>query len=294
MCGSDCGGHHCRFRVAGLNAVAALVAAGVSAADGAALPALTPAIRNLSGTGRAGTSFRVDGIEPGTFSLWPAAWITGSAVGLLLLGAGIVQRRRFAARSVGLGDPLVRITANSPATKGWIELRRSLDDLMPIAGHLRPKILFPELRGSMAEARKRVVIAHELAHETFDYLLQSVAQIACAIYWFNPLFWMACRHLGNEKVVRMRRRRCQSWRRSSGICIASVGDRPRSTRSNRGWAPCWQWRGAAALKTICGSTQVEDKSKRARHAEECLCGSSPCVLFPRSPRCAFRCRTVCR
>ena len=208
----------------------------------AALPALTPAIRNLSGTGRAGTSFRVDGVEPGIVSrLWPAAWITGSAVGLLLLGAGIVQRRRFAARSVGLGDPaIVRITAELAGhERRRIDLRRSLNDLMPMTwGILRPKILFPSCVDQWSEARKRVVIAHELAHvKRFDYLFQSVAQIACAIYWFNPLFWMACRHLQRE---------------SESACddvVVNHGVDPReyashlleiareATRSNRGWAP---------------------------------------------------------
>jgi TonB family protein len=170
-----------------------------------ALPSLPPTIRNLSAPGSAGTRFQVDGIESAVVSrLLPAAWVAGAAVGLLILGAGFLQQRRLASRSISLSNPTVEsIAAELARQDGWrrrIRLTRSLDDVMPMTwGILRPQILLPSCVDQWSDARKRVVIAHELAHvKRFDYLFQSIAQIACAVYWFNPLFWMACRRLQRE------------------------------------------------------------------------------------------------
>jgi TonB family protein len=45
----------------------------------------------------------------------------------------------------------------------------------------------------------RVVLGHELAHvKRNDWLVQIIAESARAIYWFNPLFWIACRELRRE------------------------------------------------------------------------------------------------
>jgi TonB family protein len=43
------------------------------------------------------------------------------------------------------------------------------------------------------------VLTHELAHITrFDWPVQMLAEIARAVYWFNPLFWFLCRRLRAE------------------------------------------------------------------------------------------------
>jgi TonB family protein len=45
----------------------------------------------------------------------------------------------------------------------------------------------------------RVVLGHELAHvKRNDWLVQVIAEIARAIYWFNPLFWIVCTQLRRE------------------------------------------------------------------------------------------------
>src|SRR4030095_13488615 len=47
--------------------------------------------------------------------------------------------------------------------------------------------------------RIRVVLIHELAHiKRHDWLIQIVAELARAVYWFNPLFWFMCSRLRRE------------------------------------------------------------------------------------------------
>ena len=66
-------------------------------------------------------------------------------------------------------------------------------------GALRPRIILPRESESWSDKRMRVVLAHELAHvKRNDWLMQIIAETARAIYWFNPLFWIACTHLRQE------------------------------------------------------------------------------------------------
>src|SRR5262249_47808385 len=47
--------------------------------------------------------------------------------------------------------------------------------------------------------RIRVVLTHEFAHiKRWDWPVQLVAELARAVYWFNPLFWLICRQLRSE------------------------------------------------------------------------------------------------
>ncbi len=76
-----------------------------------------------------------------------------------------------------------------------------------ILGMMRPRIYLPF---SMNETDMRSVIAHEKAHiKRFDHLVKPLAYLILAVYWFNPLLWVAyillCRDIElacDEKVVR--------------------------------------------------------------------------------------------
>jgi beta-lactamase regulating signal transducer with metallopeptidase domain len=71
---------------------------------------------------------------------------------------------------------------------------------MPMTwGIRRPRVLLPAAALDWPADRVRAVLAHELAHiARADWLVHLVAQLACAVYWFHPLFWTAERALGRE------------------------------------------------------------------------------------------------
>jgi len=62
-----------------------------------------------------------------------------------------------------------------------------------------PKILLPLTADTWPADRIRVVLAHELAHVIrHDWLTQISAELLRALYWFNPLVWLASRRLREE------------------------------------------------------------------------------------------------
>jgi len=71
---------------------------------------------------------------------------------------------------------------------------------MPMTwGVRRPRIMLPASALDWPTERLRAVLAHELGHVArADWLVHLVAQLACAVYWFHPLFWSAERSLGRE------------------------------------------------------------------------------------------------
>lgn len=68
---------------------------------------------------------------------------------------------------------------------------------VPLAwGARRPTVLLPAAAEAWDGAQRRDVLVHELAHVArHDWLSQLLARVACALYWFHPLAWIAARRL---------------------------------------------------------------------------------------------------
>jgi TonB family protein len=125
---------------------------------------------------------------------WSMLWYAGAALVTLRLLVALIRLRKLVAgaRPAPWADDL--------AGKG-ARIRESAGVDLPITfGLLRPTILFPHDAADWPLERLRLVMAHELAHvRRFDCLTQLLAEAACAIYWFNPLAWLAASQFRRER-----------------------------------------------------------------------------------------------
>lgn len=68
------------------------------------------------------------------------------------------------------------------------------------SGIFRHTIFLPSSAMEWAEERRRVVLAHEMAHiKRHDGVAQISIQLFTALYWFNPLVWYAARQARLER-----------------------------------------------------------------------------------------------
>jgi carboxyl-terminal processing protease len=82
-----------------------------------------------------------------------------------------------------------------------VELLMSSDHQLPMAwGLRRPVVLLPTDAAEWPLDRVQAVLLHELAHvQRHDFLTQLLAQFARALYWYNPLAWLAVYRLRREQ-----------------------------------------------------------------------------------------------
>ncbi len=139
---------------------------------------------------------------------WPSyllgVWIVGVIAILGATGVGQLRLRSLRAASVPADEEweaLLRDLRDSLRVRRPVELLQSSEDLMPMTwGWWHPVILLPDEAEGWALERRRVVLLHELAHiKRWDCLTQFIARVACAVYWFNPLAWVAVRRMEVER-----------------------------------------------------------------------------------------------
>jgi hypothetical protein len=75
------------------------------------------------------------------------------------------------------------------------------DQAMPMTwGIMRSWLLLPSSARSWPRSKLLLVLRHELAHvRRRDSMWQLIAEIGCALYWFNPLFWYAAHRMRIER-----------------------------------------------------------------------------------------------
>ena len=138
-----------------------------------------------------------------TFSL--NCWAAGAALGLIWLAAGQLRLRQLTRYSTPIDTPewqsLLRNTCQTLRLRRPVTLLQGDENAMPVTwGWRRPMILLPKEATDWPEQRRRVVLLHELAHvKRWDCLTQMAARVVCALFWLNPLVWLAGRRMCVER-----------------------------------------------------------------------------------------------
>lgn len=131
------------------------------------------------------------------------AYLAGVVAALLMLLAGLLRLRRMAAGARPVTNAAWQREAAAIAADYRlgrpIRLVQGPGARMPLTwGVVRPLVLLPEAV-DWPEERIRAVLLHELAHiRRNDWLVQLLAGVLRAVYWFNPLVWLACARLRLE------------------------------------------------------------------------------------------------
>jgi beta-lactamase regulating signal transducer with metallopeptidase domain/HEAT repeat protein len=135
---------------------------------------------------------------------WAAMiWAAGCVVCLLplLLGRLSLWRIRRGAQPAGAAwGTMIEQAARQVSLKRHATVLVTARRTMPLVwGLVRPHLLLPAEAATWPAQRQRVVLLHELAHvRRNDCAAKLVARVACALYWFNPMAWMALRWMETE------------------------------------------------------------------------------------------------
>lgn len=144
-------------------------------------------------------------IAPDWTALVFPIWLSGAAAVLLLVVVGLVRIAWLDRVTQPVQDDAWLILAEDLARElglsRYVRLLRANAPAMPMTwGIRRPAILLPAEADAWPAERRRDVLLHELAHvKRHDFLVQLVARVACAVYWFHPLVWLAATRLREER-----------------------------------------------------------------------------------------------
>jgi carboxyl-terminal processing protease len=132
-------------------------------------------------------------------------WAGGALLSGLPVLLGMLSLRRVARASTPVTDPamlqLARQLAARVGLNRPVRLVLSPRREIPMTwGILRPVVLLPVDATNWSEERLTTALVHELAHvQRWDCLTQLIARAACAVYWFNPLAWLALARVRREQ-----------------------------------------------------------------------------------------------
>jgi len=132
-------------------------------------------------------------------------WALGAAAVFVRLAMGTMIVARLARRGARIDDggwlSLAQRLANTLRIQRPLILLRGDRLGVPVTwGVVYPIVLLPEDADAWTEERRRYVLVHEMAHvKRLDALTQLLGQLALALFWFNPLVWIANRRLQLER-----------------------------------------------------------------------------------------------
>ncbi|HYX82665.1 MAG TPA: M56 family metallopeptidase, partial [Gemmatimonadales bacterium] len=132
-------------------------------------------------------------------------WLGGVAIVLMMLAVAMARIAWLDRSNTLVADEawllLIEELSLELGLTRHVRLLQAEGPAMPMTwGIRRPAILLPADADTWSPERRRDVLLHELAHvKRHDFLTQFIARIACAVYWFHPLVWLAALRLRDER-----------------------------------------------------------------------------------------------
>jgi beta-lactamase regulating signal transducer with metallopeptidase domain len=131
-------------------------------------------------------------------------WLSGVGVAALWLCAGHLALRSVVRTAVPVQwQPLIDEARRAMGVAREVRVLMTARVSAPLtAGVLRPVIVMPADAEDWPEERRRAAVLHEMAHVArHDALVQWIANIALALYWFHPVVWIARTRLRNASEL---------------------------------------------------------------------------------------------
>ncbi|UCH84397.1 MAG: DUF4440 domain-containing protein [Candidatus Latescibacterota bacterium] len=132
-------------------------------------------------------------------------WLSGMFVTLILMSSGLMRLGWLVRRATAIDDPEwmrdAKMLAERVGFHGPVWLLRSDRLVTPMSwGFWHGVILLPNNYGEWNRDQRRDVLVHEIAHlKRHDCFTQGIANVACVIFWYNPLVWYAAGRMRAER-----------------------------------------------------------------------------------------------
>jgi beta-lactamase regulating signal transducer with metallopeptidase domain/archaellum component FlaC len=149
-----------------------------------------------------GISHRIDWT-----TVFLTAWAIGAALMLARLGIGLWRMTRAVRRAQPFKDrywlAMLGAARDQTGCRRRVRLVTSSEVEIPATvGFFRPVVVLPLHAKQWVWDRRQAVMLHEMVHVArIDWPVRTVARLARAVYWFNPLMWWAVRRLDLEQEL---------------------------------------------------------------------------------------------
>src|SRR5512132_904425 len=176
-----------------------------AASNGVQLPSKGTDANGSDPSSRVPRTAQLTSARPGIVPMLAMIWFAGAILLLLRLALGTWQVGRLARQGARVEDgvwlSLTQRVANRLRVSRPLTLLRGERLAVPVTwGIVYPAVLLPQDSDTWTEERRRFVLVHEMAHvKRFDALTQLLAQIAVALFWFDPLLWVAAHQMRVER-----------------------------------------------------------------------------------------------
>ena len=162
--------------------------------------------REIAGADDGDGQTRFVPVQPATtLRLLGPIWLAGLGISLTLLLAGFARLAWLASRSQRVVNPtwIAVADAVSHAVRAAASRAAAAERSSDAAGHVGTAPAEGDSAATRRATGPRTACgsssAHELAHiRRGDWIVQIAAELLRAVYWFNPLIWIACRRLRRE------------------------------------------------------------------------------------------------